>query len=180
MAKKDFTKTSKILLWLLAAGEAVDSLIITTPKDLKWRINHGDIFKTKNTFTSLAYSLVRRGLIKVENKNNEKFLKLTQKGEIEALLVKARLNQKPTKWDGKWRLVLFDIPEESNKKRDFIRRLLKKNNFYKLQASVYINPYPLNREAVTYLNESGLIEFIRILKVEEMDNDKDLKKHFEL
>jgi hypothetical protein len=49
-----------------------------------------------------------------------------------------------------------------------------------LQDSVYANPYPLNREAVKYLEETGLSEYIRIIKVEEMDNDRDLKKKFGL
>ncbi len=75
---------------------------------------------------------------------------------------------------------MFDIPESSKSKRSLLRRLLKKNNFCKLQASVYINPYPLNREAVEYLKETGLIEYIRILKVEELDNDIELLKKYGL
>ena len=49
-----------------------------------------------------------------------------------------------------------------------------------MQQSVYVSPYPLNRAAVSYLEETKLIGYIRILKVEEIDNDKDLKKHFGL
>ncbi len=45
---------------------------------------------------------------------------------------------------------------------------------------MFINPYSLNREAVSYLKESGLMDYIRILKVEEMDNDLDLQKKFKL
>jgi len=49
-----------------------------------------------------------------------------------------------------------------------------------LQASVFISPHPLNREALIYLRQSGLMEFIRILRVDEMDNDKRLRKKFGL
>ena len=48
------------------------------------------------------------------------------------------------------------------------------------QASVFISPFRLNREAVWYLKKTGLIEYIRILRVDEMDEDKHLKKHFHL
>ena len=65
-------------------------------------------------------------------------------------------------------------------KRNLFRSLLYKNGFLKLQHSVYISPYPFNREAVKYLKKTGLISFIRMLKVEEMDDDKDLKKKFDL
>jgi hypothetical protein len=61
-----------------------------------------------------------------------------------------------------------------------LRALLLKNNYYKLQDSVYINPYPLNREAIKYLKDTGLIEFIRIIRVDELDEDHDLKKRFGL
>ena len=75
---------------------------------------------------------------------------------------------------------MFDIPEENEDKRNFFRWLLKRNNFIELQHSVYINPYPLNRDVISYLKKTGLIEYIRILKVEEMDSDKNLRKKFNL
>ena len=75
---------------------------------------------------------------------------------------------------------MFDIPEGSKEKRAILRSLLKRNDFCKLQASVYISPFSLNREAISYLNSSGLRDYIRILKVEEMDYDKDLLKRFGL
>lgn len=75
---------------------------------------------------------------------------------------------------------MFDIPEGCKEKRNVLRILLKQNGYIKLQASVYINPYPLNREAVRYLNNSGLRSYIRIIKVEEMDFEKDLIKKFGL
>ena len=74
--------------------------------------------------------------------------------------------------------VHFDIPEDARDKRDSLRSLLKKLGFVKLQASVFINPYPLNREALAYLRQSDLMGYIRIIKVEEMDSDLDLKKKF--
>ena len=43
---------------------------------------------------------------------------------------------------------------------------MRQNNFVKLQASVYINPFPLNAQAVEYLKNSGLMEYIRNLRVD--------------
>ena len=120
-----------------------------------------------------------RGAIEFVKKGDRKYLKLTPKGELEVLLAKAR-SPKPLVWDGKWRVVVFDIPEDFKLERNRFRRLLMINNFKKLQHSVYVSPYPFNREAISYLKETGLIKFIRIMKVEEMDSDKDLKKKFNL
>jgi len=123
--------------------------------------------------------LVKRGMLEVTQKNNQKFFKLTKAGQLEALLIKAKQIYKQ-KWDGKWRLIMFDIPEAYKNKRHIFRALLKSNGFYKLQASVYISPYQLRREAVSYLNETGLIDYVRILRVDAMDNDKAIKKYFHL
>ena len=44
-----------------------------------------------------------------------------------------------------------------------------------MQASVFVSPDALNREAVKFLKQTGLIRYIRIIKAEEMDDDGDLK-----
>ena len=161
---------------LLAAGD----MFLVTPQELKRRAFAGQILGNGKSATNAAYYLAQKGLIKYVDKNNERFVKLTRKGQLEALLSKARLQGEKQKWDGKWRVIIFDIPEDSRDKRDFFRSLLKKNNFKRLQASVFISPYPLCREAILYLKETKLIEYIRILKVEEIDDDTQIKKKFGL
>lgn len=133
----------------------------------------------KKTYYDTVYRLQKRGAVKIINKNGQKFIKLTKKGELETLLAKTRL-AKPGHWDGKFRLFMFDIPEYSHTKRDQLRYLLKREGYKKLQASVFINPYPLNREGIEYLQKTGLINYIRIMRVDDMDNDKELKKYFDL
>ncbi len=109
-----------------------------------------------NQYRQTAYHLRRKGYVKIViNPSGKRFLQLTQKGELELLMAKAWL-RKVQVWDGKWRMVIFDIPEEANEKRDKLRRLLKSGGFFKLQASVYVNPYPLNREAIHYLKKTRL------------------------
>ena len=139
------------------------------------RLNAAD----PDSFRHTIRRLKRRGYLEVVKKHNQKFLKLTHSGELSILVQKAGV-KKTDKWDGKWRVIIYDIPEESKEKRKLLRYLLKKNHFYKLQASVYITPYPLNREALDYLKVSGLSIFIRIFRVDEMDDEEELVKHFNL
>lgn len=135
---------------------------------------------TYEKYKQTAYRLRRRGYIKITaGASDQKFLQLTKKGELELLLAKAWApNHAP--WDGKWRMIIFDVPREANKKRGRLRWLLKTRDFTKLQASVYITPYPLNREAISYLKQSGLIDYIRVGRLDELDDDKALIKHFKL
>lgn len=133
----------------------------------------------KKVYYETLRRMRKNGFVKIWEKNDKRFIQLTNKGQIQALLRKAGIN-KTKYWDGKWRLFMFDIPESSRKIRNRLRALLKNNQFKKIQASVYISPYPLNREALEYLNQSGLRAYIRIMKVEEMDNEKDLVRLFNL
>lgn len=175
MPKKDLTLASKILIWCLAVGDLARPFI--DRRVLVRKMLYGNT--RRNTFDVTIYRLYQRGWIKFEDKNGKRFLKLTKNGQIEALLAKARMPE-IVAWDGKWRILFFDIPESTKESRNLLRGLLKRAGFRKLQASAYISPYPLNREAINYLKQTHLIEYIRIAKVEEMDDDKDLRKMFSL
>jgi CRISPR-associated endonuclease Cas2 len=177
MKNKDHSSIGEYILFFLSEAAEMLPRPFETPYQHSRRLLHGNL--SYQSYNTTVHRLQKRGLVEVVKKNNEKFLRLTKEGQLEALLSKAKLPG-IIKWDGKWRLVMFDIPEDAKDKRDQLRDLLKRNNFYRLQASVYINPYPLNREAITYLKETGLIAYIRILKVEEMDEDKELRKKFNL
>ncbi len=50
------------------------------------------------------------------------------------------------KWDKKWRLVLFDIPEKNRLTRDKLRKSLKRFGFKNLQRSAWISPLPTDKK----------------------------------
>jgi CRISPR-associated endonuclease Cas2 len=133
----------------------------------------------KQQYDNAVWKLKHSGRIKVVTQNGKKFLKCTKKGQLQTLLKKAGVDSSG-KWDCRWRLIIFDIPEAHREQRAIFRNLLKRNHFVLLQASVFISPYSLNIEAVNYLEKSGLMEFVRILRVDKIDNDKKLKKYFGL
>ena len=165
---------AKMLLYV-GAAESLLHVFFLPPRQwrmLEWCPDYG-------VYKSTVYRMARRGLLEIVTEKEHRVLKLTKQGQLQMLLIKARLPQK-TKWDNKWRMIIFDIPEDAKSEREQLRRLLLANNFVKLQNSVYVSPYALNREAVKYLKDEGLNEFIRIIRADEFDDDKDLKKKFNL
>ena len=134
---------------------------------------------SKHNYYSTVRRMRGRGLIKIVKKGNKQFLALTEEGKLESLFAKGKIS-KPSPWDGKWRIMVFDIPEGARNKRDQLRWLLKRNNFVKLQASVFVSPFALNREAIEYLKQSGLNAYIRIIRADDIDDDTDLRKRFSL
>ena len=117
--------------------------------------------------------------VQIVERNGKLFIELTKKGKLKSLLAKLGPNS-AKKWDGKWRLIIWDIPESSRKQRDAVRWFVKKLGFYQLQKSVFLTPFELSGEAVEYLIESGLWKFIRFLRVDRLDDDREIKNHFGL
>ncbi len=133
----------------------------------------------KGSYNTLR-NLRNRGLVRATKRQNKTFFEITKKGELYLLAKKAKINTPRKVWDRHWRLVVFDIPEAYRNKRNELRYYLKKLGFAKLQASVFISPWPVGRPAIEFLKQSGLIEFIRIMKINEIDSDLDLRKRFKL
>ena len=53
---------------------------------------------------------------------------------------------KPVRWDGKWRILIFDIPENTRISREALRGKLKELDFAQLQKSVWVHAYPCQEE----------------------------------
>ena len=174
MRERKETNVRKILNFL---GETFELLPapFETPHSYLKRVNKAPYKYYRDSVRSMK----KRGLVKIFEKNGKKFIQLTYKGQLESLLYSLRLQTKE-RWDGKWRMVIFDIPESSRGRRGMIRRLLKREGFVRLQNSVYISPFKLNAQSIDYLKKSYLIHYLRILRVDAMDDDKDLKNRFKL
>ena len=139
------------------------------------------IFKNshKDTFSNLK----RKGLIEIKKKNNRFSMSLTEEGEIEA--DKYQINEmhikKQRKWDKKWRIIIFDIPEKRRIKRDLFRSKLKEMGFVQFQKSVWAYPFPCEKEINLLRDFFGLEKRnLIVLTVEKMDDGGFLKGKFNL
>jgi DNA-binding transcriptional regulator PaaX len=109
-------------------------------------------------------------------------LLLTEQGKQKALTFNLENMQikVPIKWDKKWRVVLFDIPETKKKLREIFRFHLKKLGFYEFQKSVFIYPYDCKNEIEYLIEFYSIRKFVRFLIAESIDNELHLKHHFRL
>lgn len=87
--------------------------------------------------------LEEKGLIARKKTEKGYTFELTKKGERQIdILDKFDFKfKKPKKWDGKWRIVIFDIEEKKRDSRNLLRSTLARIGFMKLQHSVWIYPY---------------------------------------
>ena len=117
-----------------------------------------------------------------EDKDGSVKIVLTKEGQKKAL--KFKLDEmkikKPVKWDGEWRIVIFDIPEKFKKAREALRMKLKELGFLELQKSVLVLPYECEDE-INFIVEIFLIRpFVRFIRAKSFTNEEQLKIKFVL
>lgn len=84
------------------------------------------------------------------------------------------------KWDGKWRIILFDIPEKKRALRDYLRSVIKRCGFKEFQKSIWVHPYKIPDFLKEILGEENILFYTRFITTTSIDFDKDLKKLFSL
>ena len=87
--------------------------------------------------------------------------------------------KKPKRWDKKWRMVLFDIPETQKKIRDALRLKLKNLRFLEFQKSVFIYPYSCKDEINFIINFYNIEENVYYLET-PISPDDNFRKWFNL
>ncbi|MBI1957316.1 MAG: hypothetical protein HYS44_02565 [Candidatus Niyogibacteria bacterium] len=120
--------------------------------------------------------LIRRGLLSYHDGR----LRLTPKGEAMLRILELRDYhlKKPKRWDGKWRVLIFDIREKRKSLRERIRRTLIAIGFQRLQDSVWIYPYDCE-DLITLLKSDFQIgKDVLYLVVDQLEYDAPLKAFF--
>ncbi len=115
--------------------------------------------------------LYRSKMIRMRKNSDESYtLILTEKGKLKALTYYFQeIEIQRKNWDGKWRIVVFDIPEK-----------LKTIGFYKLQESIFVFPYECKNEIDFIVEFFNLRRCVRFGVLESIDNELHLKKIFGL
>ncbi len=88
--------------------------------------------------------------------------------------------RKPDRWDGKWRLLLFDIPHSHKRARDAFRQKLRDIGFYQLQKSVFIIPYPCEDEIDFVASIFDVRRYVLLIPVSNFEGAEKLKHYFRI
>lgn len=70
-------------------------------------------------------------------------------------------------------IVMYDIPYEKKKERDWFRRQLKKFNFIMIQKSVWVGPSPLPKNFIEYVKGVGLESGLKTFKLAKPYSGKE-------
>src|SRR3990167_5849545 len=126
-------------------------------------------------------NLYASGMLReVKNQDDTVSMILSEKGKKMAEIYSIdnlKIN-KPKKWDGNWRVVIFDIPERIKQVREALRMHLRNLGFYELQKSVFVCQFPCAEEINQVIDFYDISEHVRILMAHSLDNEDELKSKF--
>lgn len=125
-------KLEKMILYLLRNGEnltkeEIEEIIASLKKNERKKVSPA----IKQLIKSLDVR-EKEGQISLLSKAQRKMLKINDK-----------VSHNQTRWNRRWTMVLFDIPERNKKTRDMLRYQLKNLGFGMMQGSVWVKPADL-------------------------------------
>lgn len=137
----------------------------------------------QRNFNRSIRSLAKEKLVEEKTLADGSFkLVLTPNGRKQAAALNIFGNsisfKKPGRWDGRWRIVMFDIPEKDRAFRDILRAHLYQLEFYKLQQSVFVSPHPYEKAILNLVAVYAAESHVRVITATMIDNEARLKKHF--
>lgn len=122
----------------------------------------------KSEFAQALKRLRERGLIEQDLINENKIIfKLTGLGK-DALGAR-EVNE--LDWDGIWRVVIFDIPEDKRRIRDQFRRKLKHWGFKNWQQSVWATKNDVTDKLRSLIEELGIGQWVTVLESANISSD---------
>ncbi|MDO8593681.1 MAG: CRISPR-associated endonuclease Cas2 [bacterium] len=175
-----------LILRTLAVG-GVMSIALIAPKTItllkkldRAAANRKDMYRR---ITQAIANLEHAGMVQTSGKYAQRRVTLTEKGRaaIEAVYASEYRIPEPAFWDGKWRVVMFDIREKRRSARSRLRLLLSGAGFLRLQDSVWVYPYPCDEfiGLVRAHLKSGTGEMLSFV-AEALESDRRLREHFHL
>jgi len=104
---------------------------------------------------------------------DDRLYRLTAQGRMHVLGGRDPEAQWARPWDGRWRLVLFDVPTGQNAQRERLRRYLRDKGFGYLQNSVWISPDPLVQEREILRGGKINVESLLLLEARPCAGESD-------
>ncbi|HWO07658.1 MAG TPA: hypothetical protein VNM40_03700 [Candidatus Paceibacterota bacterium] len=130
--------------------------------------------------------LLRKGYVKKRSTKRGMRIEMTSHGRARARSLVARRillrpMVRPDVWDGKWRIILFDIPTGETAKRNAFRSLIRRLGAIMLQKSVWIYPFDCSEQVGVLRDAFSLSdEELRLVVADSLGSDRVLRKRFSI
>ncbi|OGZ77758.1 MAG: CRISPR-associated endonuclease Cas2 [Candidatus Staskawiczbacteria bacterium RIFOXYB1_FULL_32_11] len=182
---KDILSTMAVAGLITVAVTLSPNLLYNIAKEIikikkkDWKYKNTDARKLSRSLAGLN----KNKIIILKEVNGKFVVELTEKGRrvVGEIQFENMEIKKQKVWDGKWRIVIFDIPENQRRvERNALRGKLQNLGFYQIQKSVWAYPYPCEKEIQFLCEMFNINPYVNIITAEKIYNDDSMKKHFKL
>jgi len=125
--------------------------------------------KARESFSKFIYYLKKQGYIKIKDLENKQGVLLTKKGMKKVLKTKIKMKKVKKRKDGKWIMLIFDIPEKERKSRSLLRETLNFLGYKMLQRSVWVCPYDVLGETEDFIQRNSIDSYIKLFLIKEVE-----------
>ena len=129
------------------------------------------------------YELKRRKLVMLSWKPDGKLeAKITGKGKkvVKSINIDELTIEKPSQWDQRWRVVIFDVPNTHSKSRLALTQKLKNLGFKMIQKSVWVHPYPCTEEIMILRKFYRIEPHVTYLETAHVEDENVWREKFNL
>ncbi len=114
-------------------------------------------------------------MISIRESGSNIQIEITEKGKkriLEYDFEKITLSSR--KRDGKWRLVIFDIPENKKANRDVFRRKLLQLGMIRVQDSIFASAFPCKKEIDFLCHFLNISDFVTLVSLNQIERGEEL------
>lgn len=155
---------------ILLGSAAIPTLPMAVSAAIKiWKnVNRKDLGR-------ILKRLEKQEMIAIGEKDGKISIEITEKGKRRLLEYDfENIELKAKRRDGKWHLVIFDIPEEKKNARDVFRRKLLELGLIKLQESVFASAFPCKNEIDFLCHFLEISDYVTIAMVDKIERGEQL------
>jgi phenylacetic acid degradation operon negative regulatory protein len=119
--------------------------------------------------------MMKNGLLQSEKKGNKSYYSLTPRG-VSRVDEAARRIYKLTshEWDKKWRVIMYNIPEEKRQIRDELRKELMWIGFGSLSNGCWVSPNNFKKEINLLISKYEIEEYVHLFLSEYVGPQSNL------
>lgn len=148
-------------------GPSLPMIIVGTYKIWK-DINKKDLGR-------IIKRLEKQEMIAIKEMGDKISIEITEKGKRRLLEYDVQnIELKAKKRDGKWRLIVFDIPEDKKINRDLFRKKLLQLGFIRFQDSVFASAFPCKNEIDFLCHYLEISDFVTVVVLDKIERGEQL------
>lgn len=118
----------------------------------------------------------KQGWIESRKEGNKSYYFLTERGEARIEEAANRIFKlQPLKWDGRWRMLMYNIPEVKRSVRDELRKELVWSGFGSMANSCWISPNNLEKELNAIIDKYHIQPYVHLFLADYNGPDEDKK-----